>query len=164
MKLFCRCDELEFVENLHGDKIYAYLTQKKIYRSLWKCKKCGRTVLNEYLHNPKLKKFTFEEEDIGNISDGYHTFNDLYHQRAILFATICNQNKNVSWKAKKHHDGTMFGDNWFIIGIDTIHGQYTYHYEMKYWDKFEVKELELAPEWDGHTDRDVERLLSLGGD
>ena len=26
----------------------------------------------------------------GELSDGYHTFNDLYYQRCILFATIVN--------------------------------------------------------------------------
>ena len=26
-------------------------------------------------------------KDMGEVSDGYHTFNQLYHQRAILFAT-----------------------------------------------------------------------------
>ena len=26
---------------------------------------------------------------------------------------------------------------------------------------FQCKELEMAKEWDGHTDKDVERLLSL---
>lgn len=31
---------------------------------------------------------------IGEVSDGYHTFNELYHHRAILFSVICNANKN----------------------------------------------------------------------
>lgn len=35
-------------------------------------------------------------KDIGDLSDGYHTFNQLYHQRAVLFATIVNQNKDIS--------------------------------------------------------------------
>ena len=26
--------------------------------------------------------------DIGKISDGYHTFDELYHHRALLFASI----------------------------------------------------------------------------
>ena len=33
---------------------------------------------------------------------------------------------------------------------------------MKYWDLFNVKELEKAPKWDGHTsDQAINRLLSL---
>ena len=99
----------------------------------------------------------------GTLSDGYHTFNDLYYQRCVLFATICNMNKNISWKSKRHSDGNKCfdSDNWFIVGIDTPEGSYTYHYGMKYWDLFEVQELELGKVWDGHTEKDVTRLLSL---
>lgn len=46
-----------------------------------------------------------EDEDMGEVSDGYHTFNQLYHQRAILFAAIVNQNKDIAWKSYKHSDG-----------------------------------------------------------
>lgn len=95
------------------------------------------------------------------ISDGYHTFESLYYQRFVLFAFICNQNKNLAWKSKKHADGTMY-DNYFIVGINTPKGQYTYHYDLKYWYYFAVKELENAPEWDGHTENDCfERMFSL---
>jgi hypothetical protein len=100
------------------------------------------------------------ETGIGDLSDGYHTFNELYHHRAVLFSVICNQNKDKAWKSKLHADGTMF-DGYFIVGIDTPKGTYTYHYQMKYWDLFDVKELERAPEWDGHKPEDVDRLLSL---
>jgi hypothetical protein len=103
-------------------------------------------------------------EDMGEVSDGYHTFNQLYHQRAILFATIVNQNKNLAWKSYKHSDGNYCFDSngeWFIVGIDTPEGSYTYHYQKEYWDYFECKELECGKEWDGHTEEDVTRLLSL---
>ena len=43
-------------------------------------------------------------------------------------------------------------DGMFIVGIETPDGQATYHYDIEpYWDMFECKELEYAPEWDGHT-------------
>ena len=96
-----------------------------------------------------------------NISDGWHTFEELYYHRMILFSVILNQNKEISWKAKKHHDGTMFDDDSFICGIETPKGQYTYHYKLKYWDKFDVKELEYAPRYDGHKPKDITRLFSL---
>lgn len=44
-------------------------------------------------------------DDIGDVSDGFHTFNQLYHQRAMLFATIVNQNRDISWKSRRHEDG-----------------------------------------------------------
>ena len=101
-------------------------------------------------------------EDLGELSDGYHTFNSLYEQRMYLFATIVKQNKNLCWKSYKHEDGELcFGGGWFIVGIDTPKGSYTYHYENKYWDLFDCQELERGKHWDGHTDKDVIRLLSI---
>lgn len=97
----------------------------------------------------------------GDLSDGYHTYNELYHHRAVLFSVIVNQNKSISWKSKKHHDGTMY-DGMFIVGIDTPQGQYSYHYDIEpYWNMFECKELDNAPEWDGHKPKDIDRLLSI---
>lgn len=98
----------------------------------------------------------------GNISDGYHTFDELYEHRMVLFSVICNQNNNISWKSWKHDDGTMF-DNYFIVGINTPEGQATYHYHKDNWDTFKVQELSYAPKFDGHTPDDVlKRLQSLG--
>jgi hypothetical protein len=101
--------------------------------------------------------------DIGELSDGYHTFNQLYYQRCVLFAALCNTFKGLAWKSHKHEDGEKcFGkDGWFIVGVDTPEGSYTYHYEDKYWDMFHCQELEVGKKWDGHTEKDVERLLSL---
>lgn len=104
-------------------------------------------------------------DDLWWVSDGYHTFDSLYHQRAILFATIVNQNKDKARKSKKHSDGKFCFDSkwkWFIVWIDTPQWSYTYHYETdKYWDIFKCEELKKGKERDGHTEKDVERLLSL---
>ena len=86
----------------------------------------------------------------GETSDGYHTFNELYHHRAVLFSVIVKAFPKHAWKSRKHHDGTMY-DGMFIVGIETPDGQATYHYDIDLWDMFECKELEYAPEWDGHT-------------
>ena len=87
----------------------------------------------------------------GETSDGYHTFNELYHHRAVLFSVIVKAFPDHAWKSRKHHDGTMY-DGMFIVGIETPDGQATYHYDIEpYWDMFNCKELEYAPEWDGHT-------------
>lgn len=98
----------------------------------------------------------------GNTSDGYHTFNELYHHRALLFSVIVSQFKDIAWKSKLHHDGTMY-DGMFIVGVNTLQGQATYHYDVEpYWDMFNCKELERAPEWDGHTsEQAIERIATL---
>ena len=100
--------------------------------------------------------------DIGEVSDGYHTFNGLYYQRMVLFAALVKQNKDKSWKSLRHEDGELcFGGGWFIVGIDTPSGSYTYHYEDNFWSMFDCQELPVAKHWDGHTEKDVTRLLSL---
>lgn len=105
------------------------------------------------------------EGGIGNLSDGYHTFNELYHHRAILFSVICNSMPNKAWKSKLHDTGDMF-DGMFIVGIETPEGQATYHYDIEpYWDMFKVKELEKAPKWDGHTPQEaIERIAKISAD
>ena len=99
---------------------------------------------------------------IGELSDGYHTFDSLYNQRLYLWAALVKAHKEKAWKTKRHNDGELcFGGGWFLVGIDTPDGQYSYHYPIKDWDLFDCKELEIGPVFDGHTDKDVERLLSL---
>lgn len=105
------------------------------------------------------------EGGFGELSDGYHTFNELYHHRAILFSAICNIVSECAWKSKLHSDGTMY-DGMFIVGINTPKGQATYHYDIDpYWDMFDVEELPRAPQWDGHTPAQaIERIKSFGTD
>lgn len=102
-------------------------------------------------------------DDIGELSDGFHTFNSLYEQRMILFAALVKAYKDKAWKSYRHEDGEYcFGGGWFIVGIDTPEGSYTYHYENKYWDMFDCVDLPRAKHWDGHTEEDAEtRLMSL---
>lgn len=101
-------------------------------------------------------------DNIGELSDGYHTFNELYHHRAVLFSVICNMMPDKAWKSKLHDTGDMY-DGMFIVGIETEQGQATYHYNIEpYWDMFKVKELEKAPKWDGHTPSDaIQRIGNI---
>lgn len=101
-------------------------------------------------------------DEIDDVSDGFHTFRQLYYQRMMLFAAIVKQNKDKAWKSLRHEDGELcFGGGWFIVGIDTPEGSYTYHYEDNYFSLFDCEELEYGKHWDGHTEKDVTRLLSL---
>ena len=112
------------------------------------------SILNDGIH--------IMREINGETSDGYHTFNELYHHRAILFSVIVKVFSDKAWKSLRHHDGTMY-DGMFIVGVNTPDGQATYHYDIKpYWDMFECRELERAPEWDGHTPAQaIERIGRL---
>jgi len=108
------------------------------------------------------KAVLMSEKPISEFSDGYHTFDELYDQRLILFVALVKVYSKFAWKSKKHENGLdCFGGGWFIVGITTPSGQYTYHYKNKYWNLFNCEERALAPIWDGHTGKDVSRLLTL---
>lgn len=108
----------------------------------------------------KINKIALTNENYGNLTDGYYTMDELYYHRMILFSVIVNHYDNHSQKSKLHHDGTMFND-YFIVGINTPEGQYTYHYELPYWDYFKCDEIDKAPAWDGHSPNDIDRLSTL---
>src|SRR3990167_11501537 len=100
--------------------------------------------------------------------DGYHTFDELYEHRIILFITLCNLihekmggGNGLPWKSTVHHDGSMYEGGWFIAGITLENGkQISYHIPISYWNKLRISDIKTAPEWDGHTPDDVlERLL-----
>lgn len=122
---------------------------------------------NGYKWNAETKTLEKLEdiEDKGNISDGYHTFNELYEYRllynASMFNELARQGLYDVHKSKKHSDGTIpFGDdNWFIVQAELPTGQISNHYEMKDWGLFNVPEKEKANPYDGHTPQDVAKRL-----
>lgn len=94
---------------------------------------------------------------VGEISDGYHTFNELYEHRHALFLVLMSLNKDKAWFSSKHHDGTEM-EGWFIAGINTPQGQVTYHLPNSHWTRAILtgaKSLEVGEKWDGHTSQQV---------
>ena len=100
------------------------------------------------------------DERVGKVSDGYHTFDELYNHRHMLFTALMRSHPDLSWRSKLHHGGDMF-DDYFIAGMDLPDcGYITYHMPMSMWDLCAgIKELQRAPEWDGHSSDDVLRRL-----
>ncbi len=107
------------------------------------------------------------EADV-EISDGYHTFDELYDHRITLYIALCKMyyivnRKGDVWRSKRHSDGSMY-DGQFILGISRGWGnQITYHLPISRWGETEFAEtLDHAPEWDKHTPQDVlERIKQL---
>lgn len=111
------------------------------------------------------KKAVKQGAKLGNVSDGYHTFNELYEARNTLFialAKMASKEKEV-WKSMNHSDGSNY-NGWFILGINKRKGsQITFHLPLAMWDKCKFAEtLEKAPAFDGHSSKDVlERIGKL---
>lgn len=125
----------------------------------WNVKSINRVIKNYLL--PRMNNA------IGKISDGYHTFNELYEFRKLYNAALFNewakQGLYDVHKSTKHHDGQeCFGGGWFIVMATLPTGQISNHYELKDWDLFRCREQAVANVWDGHTAQDVaQRLLAL---
>jgi hypothetical protein len=101
------------------------------------------------------------------ISDGYHTFQELYDHRHALYISLCkitqSAGNHVVWRSLKHSDGTQYKD-WFILGIGLLAGtQVTYHLPYSMWEETLFADtLDYAPLFDGHTSQDVlERIKKL---
>lgn len=121
-------------------------------------------------------------EDLGKFSDGYHTFDELYEHRCLLFITLQKvllshwieqkekYPKVYPWYSLVHNDGEVW-DGWFIVGVSIDKGKYqipeqiTYHIPTKHLELVEktgILCLAKAPAWDGHTSEDVlDRLTWL---
>lgn len=122
--------------------------------------------------------------DANDVSDGYHTFGQLYDCRLAYNAALFNEwgkfggttyNKGTKelepfppkynvHKSLRHYDGELcFGGGWFIVVAILPTGQISNHYKVEDWDLFKIPETEKAlVEFDGHTTDDViTRLLNL---
>ena len=110
-----------------------------------------------------------------HIKDDFHTMSELYFNRMVLFSVLTKSirilhkdNPNIKvWKSFEHHPDDNFPmfDDFFIVGVSTPEGSYSYHYEIEYLKYFDHCEtLDHSPKYDGHTSADIGFLYSLVGD
>lgn len=97
-----------------------------------------------------MKTFKIVGDDI---SDGYHTFDELYEHRCLLYLHLCLINHTLcAWRPDY--------DGWFVLYFESPSGQISYHVPDKY--LYLVKPLirrDDAHVFDGHTSPTV--LLRL---
>ena len=99
--------------------------------------------------------------EIGETSDGYHTFNELYEHRHWLLLCLMKARPKVAWASKCHADGTKLG-GWFVAGLELAGGKHiTYHLPDRLWPAMEHIGVVTTepPEWDGHMSKEVLRRL-----
>lgn len=105
------------------------------------------------------------EGDTGVVSDGYHTFDELYLHRNTLFIALMSH--GTAWMSRMHSDGTMC-PGMFVAGTDLpqtgfsrspdAYKMVTYHMPDDMWDlclKTCAEVLDRAPEHDGHDSNEV---------
>lgn len=87
----------------------------------------------------------------GEISDGFHSFDELYHYRMLYNAAFFNslEGKYEVHKSYRHSDGELcFGGGWFIVMAYLPTGQVSNHYRIEDWNLFDIPERWKADEWD----------------
>ena len=97
-------------------------------------------------------------EDKGEISDGYHTFNELYEHRNLLFINMCLIKSSLaSWRP--HFEG------WDALYLKTPAGQISYHVPIRHRPLYEQLKGATESDYDGHTSGDVvDRLRKLASE
>ncbi len=137
-----------------------YLTEKR------------KSKMSNSLEDVQAQINQLDEDDRSQLTDGYHSFEELYSHRNTLFMCVINMitlgvsipNFGVrTFKSRKNFDGTAY-DGWFLAGYINhnleVSEQVTYHLPNNYWDKLIVNEIyddnkECSYTFDGHTPQDV---------
>ena len=105
-------------------------------------------------------------EEPGKVSDGYHTFDELYEFRKLYNAALFNEwassGKYSVMKSFHHSDGTKcFGGGWFIVIAQLPTGQISNHYKIEDWELFKIPSTDnIKYIFDGHTSEDVLKRLN----
>ena len=99
------------------------------------------------------------ENDMSEVSDGYHTFGELYRFRMLYHAVACRHWIKKGYtvvRSPVHSDGQpCFGGGWFVVVAVLPTGQITNHYSDEHWGTFSGIPVALPPPYDGHTSEDV---------
>ncbi len=88
--------------------------------------------------NESIKALSFDERQA--VSDGYHTYADLYSHRNNLFIALCrslhDSQPHIIFKTRRDWDNNEIESGWFIAGIfNTRTGvKISYHLPDYYWN------------------------------
>lgn len=100
-------------------------------------------------------------QDTNIVSDGYHTFGELYEHRMVLYMALVAHHPAWAFKTRQDHEGNTI-EGWFILGMNTPFGQVSYHLPDRFWDEVDVREVDRNRRYDGHKGNDVlERIRAI---
>lgn len=124
----------------------------------------------EWNDERQVEDIVFDKGKSRYVSDGYHTFDELYDFRMLYNALLFNQwaiqdkkdqddgivPQHAAHKSWKHFEGEdCFGGGWFIVVAYVGGKQISNHYKAEHWDLFKLPVEPRADKWDGHTPQDV---------
>lgn len=99
------------------------------------------------------KTHVFNVESLKDVSDGYHTIDELYQHRILLFLLLCKTSSYVCYYKEDPN-----APDWVIVYLYLTPGntQISYHVPKTYLPaikKFATEDHDHK--WDGHTSNDV---------
>lgn len=103
-------------------------------------------------------------KELGNadlVSDGYHTFKELYSHRCVLFVALCSSHRDYCYWTYKNSDGSEW-DNWFLLVLNhPVAGQISYHLPTNLLKNIKtvIEYKDICDDYDGHTSTDVIKRL-----
>jgi hypothetical protein len=114
------------------------VTKQEIIDGLFKC---------DVLESLQLRKRIQES----GVSDGYHTFEELYDHRCLLFINLCMaQPRKCAYKIDPNFEG------WPALYLELPCGQISYHVPAKFLPLFQnTIERDDNYFYDGHKSEDV---------
>jgi hypothetical protein len=112
---------------------------------------------------------------VGDLSDGYHTYNELYEHRCRLFIELCKRCSEINRDVETIYDIYIVdksdNDEWFLLVLvdkyARTNNQMSYHLPIEHYNECNyiatsIEKKEWEKMFDGHTSKDVlERLENL---
>jgi len=159
-------DKEEFLKG-KWDNWKTFFKEKCLLAGFAKDRKVRHVYSSKYkdiwVQEPDDTKFFDDNPSMGSLSDGYHTFDELYDHRNLLFINLCIE------KMREYSQGEEWVDNctwwkfdpntkgWFILTLEKEKGrQISYHIQEKYLPLVKAAKIpnkEIA--FDGHNSKDV---------
>ena len=112
-------------------------------------------------------KLCIPVSNVGQVSDGYHTFDELYHHRSLLFIAFLKKfgkHDPYPWWSLHHYDGSMY-PGYFIVGVTLpdIQKAISYHLKLHHLPTVKacgnIEERNIAPICDHDSDEVLIRLI-----
>lgn len=109
----------------------------------------------------QVNKAISELDNNSLVSDGYHTFEELYEHRCLLYLNLCLKYKDYCYWTYTNSDGSIW-EGWLLLILNhPIAGQISYHLPntLLVYFKDVIKYKDKCNDYDGHSSNNVVRRL-----
>ena len=110
--------------------------------------------MNGVIFLPEGKRISVEG-DVQEVSDGCHTFKELYQQRSLLLIALMKSYPRMSWRSFRDDQGN-WNEKTFLAGMKLPTGDVSFHLGEEFWYMLQgIETRKKSPPFDGHTASDA---------